>query len=322
MIRSCDLNNQQWDSYAKSFNEVFNKNFPQTYFTNKYLNTIDGFSSHVLLIENNEIYGGCTAIPYNYLVGNERLKIGLVVDVFILSSSNSDPFTLLKMYTLIKARLQEVGISMIIAVPNDLIYSYWKNIVKWKDIGLISYYAYPVRLANVIKTASKILNIICLCVEKINWGLNKLISVFLNPTQMGLPISIDRSSPVIEEQRYNSDHYQITNDLHSFAYRIMQENQVQTAYLIDFYNNKKGEKDLRTLLAAFKYILKNHRIDILIFVGKLNFFQTLLLRIPKKYEPKKLRLMCDFIKPIEKSRAQFILDHKNWDFGLFNFDVR
>jgi hypothetical protein len=322
VTRSDQLIAKQWVSYTRSFNFVFNKNNSREYFTHKYLNTIDRTSYHALLLNKDEIIGACTVIPYNYLFGSETTKIGLAVDVFIHPAYRSDPYSLLRMYQLLKAQLTEENIAMIIAVPNDMIYSYWKNIVKWKDIGLIPYFAYPLNLTNVLKSSNKILNFLSQSLATLNFGFNKLVSLLLNPTQKVFSIAVDRSDPVIEEQRYTSDHIIIKNDLYSFAYRIVEENQVQTAYLIDFYNQKKLSKDLKTLLFAVKHITKNHQIDILIFVGKLQFFQTLLIKIPFKKEPKHLFLMGDIVKPININNANAVFNYKNWDFGLFNYDVR
>ena len=322
VTRSCDLSDKQWDSYTRSFNFVFNKNFLPDYFTHKYLKTIDGTSYHALLLENDDIVGGCTVIPYNYLSGSEKIKIGLAVDVFIHPAYRSDPYSLLRMYQLLKTRVKEENIAMIIAVPNDMIYSYWKNIVKWKDIGMIPYFAYPLNLANVLKSGNKILNFLSSSVAKLNFVFNAFVTLFFNPTQKVFSIAVDRSDPVIEEQRYTSDHIIIKNDLYSFAYRIVEENQVQTAYLIDFYNQEKHSKDLKTLLFAVKHITKNHQIDILIFVGKLQFFQTLLIKIPFKKEPKHLCLMGDIVKTVNINNTDAVFNNKHWDFGLFNYDVR
>lgn len=322
VTRSCDLSNKQWDSYTRSFNFVFNKNFPPDYFTHKYLNTIDRTSYHALFRDKDEIIGACTIIPFYYLFWSEKIKIGLAVDVFIHPAYRSDPYSLLRMYQLLKTRVKEENIAMVISVPNDMVYSYWKNIVKWKDIGTIPYFAYAINLANVLKSDNKILNFLSSSVAKLNFGFNTFISLLFNPTQKVFSIAVDRSDPVIEEQRYTSDHIIIKNDLYSFAYRIVEENQVQTAYLIDFYNQKKLSKDLKTLLFAVKHITKNHQIDILIFVGKLQFFQTLLIKIPFKKEPKHLCLMGDIVHPLNIKDTHAVFNYKNWDFGLFNYDVR
>ena len=60
-------------------------------------------------------------------------------------------------YNKLKKTLIDNHVIMVIAVPNDLVYSYWKNVVKWKDIGLLQYYALPVKAGNVLKKSKPIL---------------------------------------------------------------------------------------------------------------------------------------------------------------------
>ena len=321
VVRSSELSARLWESYAQSFNVVFQKDFSTDFFNHKYLNTIDHSSYHALLIEKDEVVGGCSIIPYNYLFRGENIKIGLAVDVFILPSHRSDPYTLLKMYTSLKKQLIEDNVAMIVAVPNDLVYPYWKNIVKWKDIGTIPFNACPVKLGNVLNSGNTLLNFSSRSLVKLNIGFNAIVSYIFHPTHKVFSISVDRSNPIVEKQRYTPDHFIIKTDLHSFAYRITEENKVQTAYLIDFYN-KKHLKDLETLLFALKHIIKHHQIDLLLFVGKLQFFQTLLIKIPFSKEPKHLFFMGDIINPINNNKFGTLYDYKNWDFGLFNYDVR
>lgn len=84
-------------------------------------------------------------------------------------------------------------------------------------------------------------------------------------------------------------------------------------------NNKKDTKSLRT---AIKYIIRYENIDIIIFVGKLSFFQNLLFKVPYKYEPKHLYFTADILSAANIKDEQKLLDITNWDFGLFNYDVR
>ena len=64
-VRSDQLISEQWESYTRAFNFVFKQNFSQAYFINKYLNTIDRTSYHSFLLDENEITGSCSIIPFN-----------------------------------------------------------------------------------------------------------------------------------------------------------------------------------------------------------------------------------------------------------------
>lgn len=316
---SRNLKEQEWISYIDSFNQVFQKNFQKEYFEQKYLNTIDLHSYHSILKEEERIVGSCSVIPFNYLFENRQIKIGLAVDVFILEEYRSDPLALLRMYKKLKKKLIEENIFCVLAVPNDKVYSYWKNVVKWKDIGPLDYYVLPIKAGNVLHKMNSALNIFS---QKAVY-LSILLSRIFNSVANSFPIRIDRSESFLEKQRYTSDHHIVRKDNVFFSYRIITEEAGEVAcYLIDFYNQDSKKKDSQTLVKAVNHIRKKEKIDIIIFVGKLSFFQLLLIKVPRKFEPKPLNLTIDILFPENFDNPNMLLEIANWDFGLFNYDVR
>lgn len=315
---SSELSQPDWESYVFGFNEVFNKTKTIENFKHKYLNTIDDHSYHALLTNNNEIVGGCTVIPYQYNIGETKQRIGLAVDVFIREEFRTDLMALYRMYKKLKKELISHGIIMVVAVPNDVSYPYWKNVVKWKDVGVLKYYALPVKAGNVLKKATTFTNFFSGLLSKFLL----LISYFTKSTEKYLPIKIDRSNSIIEKQRYTANHKIIKDSKSFFAYLVVFEEGLNACYLIDFYNNTNHKKDSKTLRKAIKYILQNEQSDIIIFVGKLNLFQLLLFKVPYKFEPKHLYFTADILIPEKISNEEFIYNISNWDFGLFNYDVR
>lgn len=316
---SKEISDSEWESYKDSFNAVFNKNAKIDDFRQKYLFTIDEQSYHVFLeATDEEVVGSCTVIPYNYLVFGTMMKTGLAVDVFIREEYRNDPFILYKMYKTLKQKLLENKILLVIAVPNDTAYPYWKNIVKWKDIGLIDYYALPLKVGNVINRKYRFFNFLSYVSSK---GMI-LLSYFFKSCEKTFPIRIDRSNDILYKQRYTLEHKikEIENVI--FAYRVVQEGDTKSCYLIDFYNKKNNKKDTKSLRIAIKYIIRYENIDIIIFVGKLSFFQNLLFKVPYKYEPKHLYFTADILSAANIKDEQKLLDITNWDFGLFNYDVR
>jgi len=315
---SSELSQPDWESYVLGFNEVFNKTETIENFQHKYLNTIDNHSYHALLTNNNNIVGGCTVIPYQYNIGEITERIGLAVDVFIREEFRTDPMALYRMYKKLKKELINRGIILVVAVPNDVSYPYWKNIVKWKDVGLLQYWTLPVKAGNVLKRPATFINFFSGLFSKFLL----FISYFTNSSGKDFPIKIDRSNRIIEKQRYTSNHKIIRDSKTFFSYRVVNEEGLNACYLIDFYNNANHKKDSKTLHKALKYILKNEQTDIIIFVGKLNLFQYLLFKVPYKFEPKHLYFTADILIPEKIADAEFIYNIKNWDFGLFNYDVR
>jgi hypothetical protein len=313
-----DWESGEWITYVQSFNQVFDKNCTVDDFKQKYFNTIDGFSFHSLLMKEQQIVGSCTAIPYEYFVGNNIIRAALVVDVFIAHEYRNDPYSLYQIYQKLKEKLILHNISLVLAVPNDLIYPYWKSVVKWKDIGFLKYYALPVRLGNVISKNSRLLNGLSSLASKMLLGFSGLSRT---KEQVQL-IRMNRANRIFEKQRYTSDHRIVDDDRHFFTYRNVREKNIDTCYLIDFFNKRDGKRDSSSLTKAIRHICSEGKPALILFIGKLTFFQLLLFRIPSRMEPRKLFFMADILIPNPNLDPELIYRFKNWDFGLFNFDVR
>ena len=130
-IKVCKTNEWskiEWKSYCRSFNIVFNKKFPMSFFKHKYTSNDKGYIYHSLLIsKNKEIVGACSVIPLDYKRKNNKIKIGQAVDVFILEKFRLDPLMLLKMYNKLKSILIKENVKAVLAVPNSTAYTYWKK---------------------------------------------------------------------------------------------------------------------------------------------------------------------------------------------------
>lgn len=309
---------EEWETYTQSFEEVFHKAFSADDFRHKYLNTIDGYSYHSLLKEEGSVVGGCSIIPYEYQFSGKIIRVGLAVDVFIWETCRSDFYTLFRMYRLLRNELMGSHIPIVIAVPNEISYLYWKKIVNWKDVGFLRYYALPVRAGTIISRIPGLLNRLSILGTAILLTCSRVVrSAEKKPL-----ISIDRTNSVTEKQRYRSWHTVSEAGNAFFSYRVVNEDGIKTCYLIDFYNKQGKMKDALSLNKAVRHILSNEKIDLLLFVGRLKFFQALLFRVPFRSEPRHLYFMADILDPGSFSDPELIYDFNNWDFGLFNFDVR
>ena len=315
---SDELTVNDWKTYTYSFNQVFQKSFTVKDFEHKYLNTIDTYSYHVLLKDDkNDVVGGFTAIPYEYLIANGSVRVGVIVDVFITEDHRSDLLALHKMYKKIKEELIENDIALTITNPNETAFKYWQKIVRMKEVGNLYYHILPLKIANVVTKLPKFLNSFSLFGSKLfAW-----LSIF-NVSERLFPIRLNRFNDIIEKQRYTKDHKKISIKNTFFTYRIVNEEGVITCYLIDFYNIKNRKKDTTSLRRAISYIISVEDIDLIIFVGKLTFFQFLLFKVPFKLEPRHLHFMVDIINKEKVSNPEIIYNFHNWDFGLFNYDVR
>lgn len=319
VCKTTEWSDRDWETYVIGYNEVFRTDETIADFKNKYFSVYKGYSLHSLLVsDEGDVVGGITIIPCNYSCHQGFFLNGLAVDVFIRESFRIDPLMLRKLYKQLVGTLKEEGVEVVTAVPNATAYPYWKNIVKWKDIGEISYWIIPVKI-------NKILNLkFCgWLFEGLTWiylfcilGLSYLVSLGKGKAKDYI-YEIDKNDRYIQNKFHGIKYTNFSIQNIFYSYRIVNEEGVETAYIIEA--TQGGKRSVKAFLKVIKVILQQN-VDLIIYVGKMGLFQTLFIKVPKRLEPKKLPLMCDVLIPNDKFSD--IYDMNNWDFGLLNYDVR
>ena len=293
-----NLTKRQIIEYTLSFNQAFSQNKEVNFFLKKYLNSPLDYSFHSFAINEKKIVAACTIIPYEYKISEKDVLIGLVVDTFILKEfRKKDPFLLLKMYKSLKSEIRKKELIATVSVPNLNAYNYWKKIVKCRDLMNLNYY--------IILNNKIILNFLQI--------INKFI--LRNNSQSQKKIRIVKNKKFYK-QRLTFNHKIYEDDNYRCVFTFHNEKNKNIAYLIDFYNTKTNEKDMSSLIFSINNI-KNNNADVIIFVGKIDLNQLLLIKIPSFLEPKKLNVIIDNFENHEE-----LLISDNWDFGLLNYDVR
>lgn len=320
VCRSVDWTGRDWESYCESFNEVFHREFTVDYFRHKYLSVYRGYACHALLYsEEGMVVGGMTVIPCYYRRDGERFVNGLAVDVFICESYRSDPLMLRRMYKKLILLLEEEHVVAVIAVPNATAYPYWKNVVKWKVVGIINYWALPVRMGRILgKTglAEAFLNT-CSRFYCLSLSLITFLCSFIDTKDKSYRYRICADDPYYVSKFDGKDYHRGEDGVISYLYKLEDENGVRTGYLLDA--EESGGRSFKAIRKAVSMILRQD-VDLVLYVGKLSFFQTLLMKMPRKLEPKLLPFTCDLISKDE--RYKDMLNFEFWDFGLRNYDVR
>lgn len=307
----------EWESYVANFNEVFKKEYQREYFRHKYLSSSDGCSYHALLLNDaGEVAGSCSVIPFCYRNSTVEFKNGLAVDVFIVESYRTDPLMLRRMYRSLTGLLIEKSVVAVMAVPNATAYPYWKNVVKWKDVGILRYWAIPVRAGKVIHKPGFV-NLFSRVYSALILGISSVLCLFGGAQKSGKYAVIE--SEAFLRERFGEAYVRHEDKGIRNYYRIVDEEGVRTAYLI--YSRENGILTFKSLYKGVSHILKHHKVDLILYIGSIDFFQTLFFKIPRKFEPKLLPLTCDLLLPRDHS-YQDILDFSKWDFGLLNYDVR
>ncbi len=306
------------DLLTQGFNEVFEKNIETNFFKTYYTSNPRGESYHSIMEHEGKVVGAITALPYEYAYHGEKKIFTYLGGLFIKEAYRKDALAMFKMYRNLKSFLAEKNVAVMMAVPNDKSYPYFKHALKWTEIANLPYYALPVKAGNVLKKSS-LLNVPSALFSKLSAAVHGMGSSLKNTTTADFAVHILPNEPLMETHRYNNDHKKVKTQNHSFFYRMENEDGVLTAYLINFYN-RENKKDLKSLTAAVKYILKAEKVDLILFIGTMGFTQSLLIKIPKSKEPRALHFCAEIIN--KEAIREDVYDYNKWDFGLYNFDVR
>ena len=316
--KTTEISEPQWSDYAQSFNKTFEKDFPISYFKQKYQNSCKGFSEHAFLIKEDRIVGAVTGIPYEYEFFGKKVLFGLVIDVFIQKDSRSHPLLLKKIYTRVEKRLKEEGVSFVYAVPNPNSYQYLVKVCKWKDVGSLNFYALPIKIGNIKQTLLKRwVNSVSYFFSKFWISFSGLLINFNNVKVDPQPIKILKTKTVFK-QRLGDQYKKINleNSQQDFTYRVFKEDEIVTTYIIDISNFSD-----KLLWQANNHIFQKEDTDIILYIGSPNVKTMSIFSVPKAFLPEReLVLAGKIINPEHVDKR--IYDLPNWEFNLFNFDGR
>ena len=320
VCKTSEWSNLELATFVSSYNSVFERRYDASHFTRKYYGTYKNDSYHSLLLNNfGEVVGNCSVMPVQYLKYDRQINIGLAVDVFIKEEYRTDPLMLRKLYLKLKKFLESENIVAVIAVPNATSYPYWKNVVKWKDVGLIPYWIVPVNLGNLLGKY-KFINPVSSLFFRFWSFMNYSFSKAYNSKEKKYIYE-----PFLNEEfyknRFEESYYcKIRTDNIIAHYRVVKEDDIITAYLLSA--KEKNNISFKALTVSVREVLKKEKVDVVMYVGPLKLFQTLFFKVPHRFEPKKLTMTCDFINADGKEFFSDMLTYSNWNFGLINYDVR
>ncbi|MBC7629234.1 hypothetical protein [Ferruginibacter sp.] len=317
VYKTNELSELQLASLVRNFNTVFEKDIKTVDLIRRYVNNEKGFSYHSLMETECEVVGYFSAVPYNYsYFGREKIFCYLG-NLFIMPGYRKDALAFFKMYRNAKELLIAEGVSLLMAVPNKNSYPYFIHALKWKEVSTLPYYALPVKVGTVLN--KKFLNVISEPFIKAQSIFNAVFTFASNSKEAVSDIFLVPKEPLMEQHRYSDAHRVIKKEKFSAFYRVIEEEGINTAYLIDFYNSI-GKRDSYSLRKAVEYIIKNESPDLVLFIGELKMFQTILFRVPKNKEPRPLNFCVEILDKTGVNERAY--DVSSWNFGLYNFDVR
>ena len=324
IFKTYELTDEQWEEIVMGFNRSFNTNKTVEGFNAYYTSTCLEYSIHAIATdeETNKIAGYNSIIPMKYLLNKDKeVIVGLSGGTYVLKEYRKDIFIFYDMIKELKDYCRTQGYFMTLGVSNENSYKYAIKFNGDKLAGFLPYYILPVNPFKIIRKQK--FHFIDYLFRPIVWlylMLNLIVSYVFSSKEGRslLELKIDDD---FYNKRFNNPRCKKykTSKYHSY-YSNVDESGVKTAYIFDFREN--GKRTSKALIKTILYILLNHKIDIIIFAGNLNFLQFSLIKLPSKYEPQKLPLTYTLLQKNNCNFEKKSIDLKDINFGLMNFDVR
>lgn len=320
VFKTFEISDDLWQTIVEGFNICFPEHRRTVkQLVERYTVYPLGYSYHALYYQDGELVGYNGIIPALYSVRGEDALMGQSVDTYVLPQYRKDIFIFKKLYN----RLQEVclqdGFIVFLGVPNPNSYQYSVKLLKCKEIFQLDYWILPVNIGNIIgkmKWANCFSQLYACC----TLGLNAILSFLLRFKENVKLVRIKTTDEYFKA-RLSAEKY--TNKIirnNQFSYTITEDEGIRCAYIM--YAGDGERRTYRALYRCASYIYHNEKVDMIMFNGTMNMNQILLVKVPAKYQPRKLPFTVNFLSEEIEKKYSILLNPKDWDFTLINLDVR
>lgn len=318
---SHDFSPKDWETLSECFAVAFNQKKQPFELQNYYQSNFKGFSYHaVSRNQEGEIVAHSSIVPYRYNVNGEVITVGLSGGTFVMPAYRKEAFLFVDLIEELKAHCRLQGILITVGVPNKNSFSLTINLLGSKYLTDLHYYLFPVSLNKVFLTEKRnFVDNLSSVVARCWFGLVRICSFVFDVEEKPKPVRLQFDEE-FKSVRFGPKYSQIKTGQVDGVYRMVCEEGKNTAYIFDFRRN--GKRSVYALSVLMSHILKHENVDAILFIGILNFFQPLLAKVPRKFEPQRFPLTYDLLDESRKDLDEVLKNPDNWDFGLLNFDVR
>ena len=311
--KTTELTQEEKVQILRLFNSIMERNRTMIEFENQNVQNPMGYSYHTLYMVDGRIVGHNAGVPSYYIVKGRKIKVICDIDTMISKEYRG----IENYYELMEAafsRFKEDGYAMVIGFPNDNAHPLITAMKFLKDVDKLYTYCLPYKIGGVKR-----------CLAPLNWASSFFCRVWLGLTShfAGTEVKdfkISKENATYNITRYNcmdGDYSKVTVDGVKFYYKIKVHEGVRTAFLIDV-----EDKSAKNFNKAIRYIVKEEKrnFDLLLYVGYLPFNNCGLIRIPRRFEPKKFFFTAKVLDKNVVSKED-VFDIKSWDINLSNYDL-
>lgn len=318
VLKTNELTEEQWVQFTQGFNTVFEKNR-----TVEEMKAIDkrnalGYAYHSFAIaEDGTIMGHQGKVPTVY---EDGLTFLLGVDTYVLKEYRHIETLFMEMYMPFKKYLLKEGVTGSIGVPNDNSRPFAIKLFKEKYIADLNYYLLPLHLSKILgKSWMKPVDWVWMICVNIWFYLYSLLTIIINPKENLVRYRMNINKNFYDFRFLEDKYIKHIDEKYMFCYtNFIEEGEYTVAYLMDFREN--GKRTVKSLLKAIREILRQRNVDAIAFIGFLHLCQGMLIKVPKRFVPKRFTLYYSIYD--KNIKYEGIDDKENWDFSLLNYDVR
>jgi len=323
VFKTNELSDKIWDQIVKGFNASFyNQHITKERLIRDATSNSFGYSYHAVCIENDLVIGFNTIFPNYYIHNdNEKITLGLSGSTFVLKEYRKDIFILYDIYMALKKYCAKENIIAFLGVPNSNSYQYLIKFVHFKDVFCLDYYILPVKIFNILKIHRlSFLNFFSKFFFSLLIAGNRLLMHLYNSKEKKASYRMEINNDFLEKRFKDKRYQSISKGNIKFTYVLNDENGIKCAYIM--YFGEDGIKTLKSLTLAVSHIFRHEKIDIIMYVGTLRINQTILIKVPTKFQPKKLPFTYTLLDSDNSDKYTDMNNKNNWDFSLLNLDVR
>jgi hypothetical protein len=303
-------------SERHQFLELFGRVFPRMMslagFERKYLCTPLGYSHHGLMFVKGRLAGAYNLIPYSYRYFGELRLFGLSVDAMVAPEYRGGPFNLLTMAQLACEGAMRDGIGFVFGFPNAQAYQFTTRVLQWRNIGELGYHALPINI-GVFRPRWRWAN------PGMHVGARCLAHLPPLCRHARRDFNIEKlPDECFERHRYDGEYQKINLSDGRCTYRTcVERDQIHVTYIVDVVPLTRV-----SLAQAVRAVYEDvrSRTDMLLYVGRLPFCPSGLLRVPSSMQPRRVS-MCGRVLN-KRLIDERVLDISNWNVNISNFDTR
>lgn len=320
VLKTYEITDNLWNQITEGFNESFslNERVEDLKYAFCVRNKLKYGYHAIALSEEGDLMGYNVFSPVFYKDGLKTVVSG---STYVRPKYRTHEMLFMNMVQALRKAVIDDGFDVEIGVPNHNSEKFALKILKFKPVSELDYYILPFNISRSLdKPSLYLLDGITRCVSNILLWSSCLLSTLFNSRELEVKYELDLDDNYWDS-RFSVGGYKSFIDGKFRAYWLpYNENGANAIYLLDF--REGGKRTYRALYKAVKAIKKDGHVDAILFVGFLRLKQLLLIKVPKKYIPKRLPLTYYVLNKEKRNLYADMSDKNNWNFSLMNFDVR